>query len=101
AVHPGGVRTRIFRHAPLPLKPIFVLAGLIMLSPQGGADTVLYLAASPEVANVTGRYFVKRKKKAVSKTADDPEIARRLWDLSAKLTAVDQSSSPVTQAARP
>ena len=89
ALHPGGVRTRIFRHAPLPLKPIFILAGIIMLSPERGGDTALYLAASPELQNVTGKYFAKRKQKRVSKEADDPEIARRLWDLSAQLTGVD------------
>ena len=92
ALHPGGVRTRIFRHAPLFVKPIFILGGIVMVSPQKGADTALYLAASPEVQNITGKYFVKQKEKRVSKEADDPEIARRLWDLSAKLTGVDVST---------
>ena len=69
----GGFATRL-------LKPFF-------LTPEQGADTAIYLATSGEVAGVTGEYFYRRKPASVSKRAGDDEAAKRLWDLSQKLTA--------------
>ena len=58
-LHPGVVATGIFRNLPRWMRMVFVRP--LALSPEKGADTMLYLAAAPEVAGVSGHYFVRRK----------------------------------------
>jgi hypothetical protein len=53
---------------------------------EEGARTVVYLASSPDVATVTGKYFEKGKESRSSDETHNLEIARRLWDLSEKMT---------------
>jgi hypothetical protein len=59
---------------------------LFFISPEKGADTIVYLASSPEVANTTGAYFVKCKIAEPSLAARDDAAAKRLWAESEKLT---------------
>ncbi|MCD4699014.1 MAG: hypothetical protein K8R91_00360 [Phycisphaerae bacterium] len=56
------------------------------LTPEEGAQTIIYLATSPEVTGVTGRYFVKEKSIPSSKISYDLAFGRRLWALSESLT---------------
>jgi hypothetical protein len=56
--------------------------------PEEAADTAVYLASAPELIGVTGRYFVQRKAVEVPPELDDPEAARRLWELSERLTGL-------------
>jgi hypothetical protein len=63
------------------------VAKLGAISPQKGADTIVYLASSPEVASMTGRYFYKRKPDAPSAAAQDDAAASRLWAESERLEA--------------
>ena len=58
------------------------------LSPEEGAETSIYLATSPEVAGVTGKYFVKKSPVPSSKATYDVDVARRLWELSEQLTGL-------------
>jgi hypothetical protein len=55
-----------------------------MISPEAGAQTIVYLATSPDVDGVTGQYFDKNHLKALSRLALDDAVARRLWDESAR-----------------
>ena len=64
------------------------LGGLFMISPDKGAETSVHLAASPEVANVTGEYFAKKKVRRTSAAAQDEAAMRRLWDVSVQLTGL-------------
>ncbi|MBN2472493.1 MAG: SDR family oxidoreductase [Anaerolineae bacterium] len=57
-------------------------------TPAEGAETVIYLAASPEVAEVSGAYFVDKQAQPSSEESQDPAIARRLWETSAALTGL-------------
>jgi len=84
-LHPGAVRTNIWRNAD-PLTPLFRFISLFMLSPESGARTSVYLASSPEVEGVTGKYFDRRMPKRSSETSYDEAMARRLWDLSETMT---------------
>jgi NAD(P)-dependent dehydrogenase (short-subunit alcohol dehydrogenase family) len=87
-LHPGVVATRFGdasggwagRVIPL-LRPFF-------LSPEKGADTIVYLASSPEVEKTTGDYFVKRKIAEPSAAARDDAAAKRLWEASEKLAGI-------------
>jgi len=87
-LHPGTVRTGYGRDGDstgllaLGLK----ISQPFFLSPEKGARTSIYLASSPEVAGVSGQYFVKCKPKRPSKAARDDDAARRLWTVSEQLT---------------
>ena len=85
-LHPGVVATGIFRDTPLWLRTGLALARPLILGSVQGADTVLYLATAPEVAEVSGRYFEKRKPVQSSPLSYDTEVARRLWEVSEALT---------------
>ena len=59
-----------------------IVAQAFARSPEKGAETLVWLAASPEAANVTGGYFVDRRLLAPSDAARIVEAARQLWDVS-------------------
>jgi retinol dehydrogenase 12 len=86
--HPGVVRTGFGREG----KPLLRLGTTIgrpfFLSPERGADTIVYLASSPDVAGETGGYYVKRQRREPSAAARDDAAARKLWDISEKLTGL-------------
>jgi retinol dehydrogenase 12 len=86
--HPGVVRTRFGHDASPLLKAGITIARPFMLSPQRGADTIVYLASSPEVAGHTGGYYVKRKRREPSAAAHDDTAARELWEISEDLSGL-------------
>jgi hypothetical protein len=63
-------------------------------STDKGAETSIYLAASPEVAGLTGRYFVGRRETRSSPASYDETLQRRLWEESARLTALAPAPTP-------
>ena len=86
--HPGIVRTRLFREGK-PLTRLGVsLARPFFASPERGADTIVYLASSPDVAGQTGGYYVKRRRREPSAAARDDAAARKLWEISEKMTGL-------------
>lgn len=85
---PGVVRTGFGRDASLPLRAAIGIGRPFMLSPKRGADTIVYLASSPEVAGETGGYYAKRKRREPSPDARDDTAARRLWEISENLTGL-------------
>jgi len=87
-LHPGSVSTGFGRNDGRLLNLAIRAAQLFMLTPEQGADTIVYLATSPEVEGVTGKYFYKRREKRTSKHARDVKAAARLWQLSAELCKV-------------
>jgi NAD(P)-dependent dehydrogenase (short-subunit alcohol dehydrogenase family) len=86
-LHPGVVASRFADEAGGWTAPLFKLVKRFAISPQQGADTIVWLASSPEVAGVTGQYFARRKPGALSRAAQDDTAARRLWEISEKLAA--------------
>jgi NAD(P)-dependent dehydrogenase (short-subunit alcohol dehydrogenase family) len=84
-LHPGVVKTRFGDSSGGLLGLLIPLLRLFFISPEQGADTLVYLASSPEVANTTGGYFVKRKLTEPSAAARDDAAAKRLWIESEKL----------------
>jgi len=69
-------------------NPIARLLQRILISPEQGAQTGIYLATSPDVAGVTGKYFVKCKAVPSAPASYDSAAARRLWDVSEELTGI-------------
>jgi NAD(P)-dependent dehydrogenase (short-subunit alcohol dehydrogenase family) len=91
-MHPGLVRTGFGRDAKPLLRFGITLAKPFMLSPQRGADTIVYLATAPEVATLSGGYYVKRKSREPSAAARDADLARRLWAVSEQLTGLSSGA---------
>jgi len=86
AVHPGTVATNIWTRPFGSAGFITALPKLFMASPEKGAETIVYLASSPDAQSLSGEYLEKSKVKKSSEESYDEEIAQRLWDVSAKLT---------------
>lgn len=87
-LHPGVVKTKIgskntkwWGAAAWNLLTIFK-----GISEEEGAKTTLYLATSPEVEGVTGKYFDKSKEKEPSEIAKDPKAAEELWKMSLEMS---------------
>jgi NAD(P)-dependent dehydrogenase (short-subunit alcohol dehydrogenase family) len=84
ALHPGVIGTRLLvTYFPRFLQP---LVSRVTGTPDEGADTVVYLATSPDVDGVTGRYFRNRAPSAVNPITRDLQVAERLWEWSAQRT---------------
>ena len=88
-LHPGVVATGIFRNLPRWMRMVFVRP--LALSPEKDVDTMLYLASAPDLAEASGRYFVRRKVRRPSRAARDDAAARRLWAASEALTEASES----------
>lgn len=90
-LHPGAVATGAplkDPDLPLPMRILYRVMSLFFLSPERGARTSIYLASSPEVEGISGKYFIKRKQADSDVQTHDPELASRLWAVSAELTGL-------------
>jgi NAD(P)-dependent dehydrogenase (short-subunit alcohol dehydrogenase family) len=76
ALHPGGVASNIWRSLP---KPLVWFMKLFMISNEEGAKTQIYCATAPELATVSGRYYVKSQETRPTAMAEDAALARELW----------------------
>jgi NAD(P)-dependent dehydrogenase (short-subunit alcohol dehydrogenase family) len=85
ALHPGVVRTAFSSEDPSTLAKLARPLMQFMKTPAQGAATSIYLASSPDVQGVTGRYFANSKPKASDKASYDTVAANRLWQVSLDL----------------
>ena len=88
-LHPGFVRTALGREVTGIPGAAMGLALRLRPGPAAGARTAVYLASAPEVAGMTGGYFVKSRLSRPSALARDTRAAARLWALSAELAGLD------------
>ena len=86
-LHPGAVATNFGSAGPALIRVAVRVGRPFMKSPARGAATSIYLASSPEVAGVSGKYFVNQREARSSRESYDPEVAARLWKVSEELTA--------------
>ena len=86
AVHPGAVRTDLGA----PPGAVRALTGRFMRSPEQGARTSIHAATAPDLATVTGRYFIDEKPAddKLSAQARDDRLAAELWERSAQLVGL-------------
>ena len=82
SLHPGAIASNVWRRVPWPFDAVMKL---FMKSNEEGARTTLYCAASPEVANASGRYYDNRAEKEPSQVAT-PELGTELWQKSEEWT---------------
>ncbi|KAL6281082.1 hypothetical protein ACE6H2_017963 [Prunus campanulata] len=80
AVHPGIVKTGIIRaHKGFITDSVFFIASKLLKSTSQGASTTCYVAFSPEVEGVSGKYFADCNESDCSNLANDESEARKLW----------------------
>ena len=86
-LHPGGVRTNLFRNFRGPLGWLIQLSNLLKMSPSAGARTSVFLATSEELES--GAYYQKCRVKKSSKQSYDREAQERLYTISRKLVGIN------------
>jgi NAD(P)-dependent dehydrogenase (short-subunit alcohol dehydrogenase family) len=87
SLHPGFVATRFGANSGGVLQALMPVAKLGAISPRKGAETIIYLASSPEVAGTTGLYYYQCRPDTPSPAAQDDAAAARLWAESERLEA--------------
>jgi NAD(P)-dependent dehydrogenase (short-subunit alcohol dehydrogenase family) len=90
-LHPGVIATKLLAdYMGVPFGGR-ALASTFGASPQKGAETILYLATSPEVEGVTGKYFEGKRERRSSRESYDEAAVRRLWAVSEQLSGLTSS----------
>jgi NAD(P)-dependent dehydrogenase (short-subunit alcohol dehydrogenase family) len=84
-LHPGFVSTRFGDNNSGIFRLGIGIAKLFAITPEKGAETIVYLASSPDVAGITGEYFAECRPARTSTAAQDDNAARRLWEESARI----------------
>jgi NAD(P)-dependent dehydrogenase (short-subunit alcohol dehydrogenase family) len=87
-LHPGSVGTNFGQNNRGPMALFFRTFKPFMRSPEQGADTLVWLASSPEVDGISGKYFSDRKEIDAKKVAYEHAARRRLWEISEELTGL-------------
>jgi retinol dehydrogenase 14 len=87
-VHPGGVNTNFGNNNRGFTTLLFRAFKPFMRSPEEGADTIIYLASSPDVEGMTGKYLSDRKVITASEEAYDETLRKKLWEASEELTGL-------------
>ncbi len=83
-LHPGIIKSGLQRE----LSWFMVIMRLFFISPEQGAATSIYLASSPEVESVTGKYFAKKSAQRSFASSHDETVAKRLWQVSEEMTGL-------------
>ncbi len=86
-LHPGFVATNIGQNGvgSVGRSIVKLIFSRLGISPEEGAKTSIYLASSPEIEGVTGKYFIKSIPVRSAPISYDETLQRQLWEESAKL----------------
>jgi NAD(P)-dependent dehydrogenase (short-subunit alcohol dehydrogenase family) len=89
ALHPGFVATRFGDNSGGLMRTVLKVAKPIgAISPEEGAKTIIHLASSPEVADVSGEYYYGCKPATPTAEARNDDDARRLWEISESIAGL-------------
>lgn len=93
-VHPGFAATKLSRHvmssfARMLLTPLGVLLGV--KTAEEGCQTIVYCAVASDLQESTGGYFGNLQEETWSQAASDLQVAKKLWEVSAKFTCLNSS----------
>ncbi len=96
AVHPGLVKSNLGRGGRSFSSRVWRIVNSFGSSPEKGAATIVYLAISPEVENVTGKYFANLKPIRSSEKSYDEYTAKKLWEISEKIVEPNTTVYPAS-----
>lgn len=82
-LHPGVINSNLGRDMPAFSR---LFTKIFFKSTKKGAETPIYLASSPEVEGISGKFFMNKREAEFTEASGNEEIARKLWEISAKLT---------------
>ncbi len=85
-LHPGMVDSNFGNTASLWFRLLVKIGKPILISPEKAAKAIIYLALSPDVEGVTGKYFIGRRQARSSRISYDSEVQRKLWEISERIT---------------
>lgn len=88
-LHPGVVSTRFATNNGRMGRLLRGVMDLVSVTPEEGADTLVWLSHAPEALVQSGAYWVKRARKTPSRTAQNDDMAEVLWRESVRLTGLD------------
>ena len=95
-LHPGVVRTGFGKNNGGVVGPLFAVFQRVgrpfFISPEQGAETSIYLASSPEVEGVSGKYFTKCKDVPSNAISYDEDAAKRLWEMSEAMVSASRAA---------
>ena len=86
ALHPGVIASGFLQNNGGFYKLLMKVARPFLMNEKDGAETTIYLATSPEVEGVTGKYFMKCKEARSNDESQDEAVQERLWKVSEELT---------------
>ncbi|MBI3785860.1 MAG: SDR family oxidoreductase [Deltaproteobacteria bacterium] len=87
-VHPGAVATGLGKNNGRWAQGLIKALGLFFKTPEQGAATSIYVAASPQVEGVSGKYFLNSRERKTSKASYDVAAQQRLWKVSGEMTGL-------------
>jgi NAD(P)-dependent dehydrogenase (short-subunit alcohol dehydrogenase family) len=85
-LHPGVIHTNLLRNYSVVINWLWYLARWFFKKPAEGAETPVYLASSPEVEGVSGKYFKYCRPLGTSEISYNAAVQQRLWEVSGELT---------------
>jgi len=88
-LHPGVVGTDVFREYP---KWFASAVNLFISKPEDGAKPVVYLATSPEVADMTGAYFDKTERDSAMGGVAEAKLGTQVWEYGERLTGIGDTA---------
>ncbi len=90
AVHPGLVSTNLSSNSSGFAKFVWNIMSIFALNVEKGAESSVFLATSPEIKNITGKYYSKMNMVPSSEESYNEENAKRLWKVSLKMTGLSE-----------
>jgi len=93
ALHPGFVASNFAKNNGGLVRLGMGVAQLFAIRPEKGAETSIYLASSPEVEGVSGRYFVKKQAVRSDPASYNEETAQKLWQVSEEMTGLTEGQN--------
>ena len=91
-LHPGFVATGFGSNNTGLLKLMISVVGRFGMTPEQGADTLIYLASSPQVIGVSGKYWQKRKAIRSSSASYDEAAQKKLWTVSEQMIGLAEKT---------
>lgn len=93
ALNPGFVATNMGVNIGWIMRFVRPLMNLMAIDVEEGAKTPVYLATSPDLEGVTGKYFYQCRAVSSSEASYDEALARKLWQVSAEMTGLSENDA--------
>ena len=94
-LHPGVIRTGIWRNIPFPLNILFAPVKMCFKTIEEGARTTIYAAIVPELEEVTGKFFCDCAEISLNKRVQDKRRRERFWEGSKRIVNLKETDPKI------